>query len=388
MVPRLRSPVSWESDETTVLFNPSDPRIDPGSACSRIAGVRRLPAHVWLASSGSEESSPDVVKWVALSHESLLASATAVNRHLGEWARGGWIHALPVFHVGGLGIFARAHAAGAPVFEGLEGEPRRWNPELFHRRASECAASLASLVPAQVHDLVRLDLEAPRTLRAVVVGGDALTERLRRAARTRGWNVLPSYGCTECCSQIATAARDGVDPALVPLRHLEIRSEPDGRLAFRGAAVLTGLARVPPSGEPTWLDPRRDGWFVGDDLGELVEGRLVLRGRVSDRIKIGGEMTDVASLARRFEDAARDAGLSADAAVVAVPDDRLGMAVHAVIAANEGSEEDRRLADALARLSETIAPFERPRRIHYVERIPRSPLGKLLRAELLRRLLG
>ena len=152
----------------------------------------------------------------------MLASAAAVNRRLEAVEGDVWFRVLPAFHVGGLGIHARAFLSGARV------EVGSWDPGRF---AASDAMTLASLVPAQVSDLVERRLPPPRHLRAVVVGGGALSDELYRAARDLGWPVLPSYGMTECCSQIATASRAG--PELVLLDHLEARSD-GGHLAFRG----------------------------------------------------------------------------------------------------------------------------------------------------------
>ncbi|MCA1732832.1 MAG: AMP-binding protein, partial [Acidobacteria bacterium] len=68
-------------------------------------------AHVWVTSSGSTGS----LKLVALSKEAILASARAVNRHLDAARSDVWCAPLPEFHVGGIGIHARAFLTGSRV---------------------------------------------------------------------------------------------------------------------------------------------------------------------------------------------------------------------------------------------------------------------------------
>jgi o-succinylbenzoate---CoA ligase len=181
--------IDWLSTDSHVLLNPRMPEEERRRLESLVVD---LPGHVWLATSGTTGA----LKLTALSKRALLASAAAVNRHLQSDDRDVWLCVLPTFHVGGLGIYARAFLSGARVVTS------GWED-----------VTLASLVPAQVTDLVRDRVEAPPSLRAVVVGGGALSEELYAAARALGWPLLPSYGMTECCSQVATATPEEGPPA-------------------------------------------------------------------------------------------------------------------------------------------------------------------------------
>ncbi|MEO8380998.1 MAG: AMP-binding protein [Acidobacteriota bacterium] len=330
--------LDWLSDDWHVLLNP---RMPDEERRRLEALVTLLPAHVWLATSGTS----GVLKLTALSKRALLASAAAVNRHLQSNADDVWCNVLPTFHVGGLGIHARAFLSGAQIVSTLEE-----------------GATLASLVPAQVNDLVRARRTSPAGLRAVVVGGGALSEDLYRDGRALGWPLLPSYGMTECCSQVATARPES--PELVLLDHVEARVEPDGRLALRSEALLTGYAT-----EAGFVDPKRDGWFITEDVGSVAGRNLRVEGRRGDFVKIGGESVDLSRLDRIL------AALHADAAVMAVPDERLGHVIALAVASGD--------ADALvAAFNARVFPFERARSIVRVAEIPRTPLGKIMRARL------
>jgi o-succinylbenzoate---CoA ligase len=342
--------IDWRSDESHLLLNPRMPREEQRRLESFVVPLR---AHVWLATSGTTGA----LKLTALSKKALLASAASVNRHLSSTADDVWACVLPTFHVGGLGIYARALLSGARVLASS------WDPARF---ASNREMTLASLVPAQVADLVSARLEAPPRLRAIVVGGGAVSEQMYRAAAALGWPLLPSYGMTECSSQVATA-RPG-SPELVLLDTFEARVEKDGRLAFRGEPLLTGYGTG-----GGFVDPKRRGWFVTEDLGTVDDGRILrVSGRRGDFIKIGGESVDLARL-----DAILSAVAGPHAAVAAVPDDRLGHVIHLFVAGSANVDT------VAAAFSERVHPFERPRRVHRVAEIPRSPLGKLIRKKLL-----
>jgi O-succinylbenzoic acid--CoA ligase len=354
--------IDWDSRETHLLLNPRTPAGDR-QRFERLASATPLDAHVWIATSGST----GLQKLTALSKAALLASAAAVNRHLGARSSDAWCCVLPSFHVGGLGIHARARLAGARVVA------IDWDVSRFVATCRDQAIAFSALVPAQVSDLVRERVTAPAAVRAIVVGGGALSTELFDEGRKLGWPLLPSYGMTECCSQIATATYES--PELQLLSHLEARATSEGLLAFRGASLLTGYAVFDQQGQPIFVDPKVDGWFVSEDLGD-VEGRiLMVEGRRGEFVKIGGESVDLKRLDRIIDELLP--GTGGDAAVIAAPDARLGHAIHLAVTRDGISKEfDRR-----------VLPFERARVVHRVASIPRSPLGKLLRAQLAAELL-
>jgi O-succinylbenzoic acid--CoA ligase len=353
--------IDFTSDESHLLLNPRLPAADRAALEMLHAAMPAFPAHVWIATSGSTGG----WKLVALSKAALLVSAAAVNRHLRVAGGEAWCCVLPTFHVGGLGIYARASISGGRVV-GAEWEARGF-AELCEREE----VAFSSLVPAQVVDLVCAGLRAPESLRAIVVGGGVMPDELYRDARRLGWPVLPSYGMTECCSQIATADHSG--PELLLLDHVEARREDDGRLTFASPALLTGYGLL--ESKPRFEDPKTNGWFLSDDRG-LLEGRVLrVEGRASEVIKVGGELVDLRRLdALLGEVLTAFAGV--DGAIVAGPDPRLGNIIY--VALTEG-----RVAEAVGTaFAERVLPFERARKVFVVKEIPRSALGKLLRRKL------
>lgn len=335
--------IDFQSSESHLLLNPRLPA-EERARLERL--VPPLVAHVFIATSGTTGA----MKLVALSKRAIVASAAAVDERLGVTSSDVWCRVLPRFHVGGLGIEARVQLAGARMIE------MPWDARAF--AASD--ATLASLVPAQVHDLVSAGLRPAPRMRAILVGGGAFDADACAAARELGWPVLPSYGMSECCSTVS------VEDVL--LSHLEARADGDGRLAFRGASLFTGYAT-----EAGIVDPKVDGWFVSEDYGE-VDGRVMrVRGRAADFVKIGGESVDLKRLDAILFAIAGDA-----AALIAVPDARLGHVIHLATTVDA--------AAIVGAFNARVLPFERIRGVHRVEAIPRSPLGKLLRAQLAERL--
>jgi O-succinylbenzoic acid--CoA ligase len=329
-------PLDFESSDSRLLLNPRMPAQEKARLESIVPA---LDAHIFVATSGSSGA----IKLVALSKQAILASAAAVNDRLDVTRSDIWAAVLPQFHVGGMGVYARCHLSGAKPL------PMPWDARAF----AESDATIASLVPAQVHDLLAANVAPRQALRAILVGGGAFDPARARAA---GWPVLPSYGMSECCSTVA------IEEQL--LTHLDARTDAEGRIALRGASLLTGYVT-----EAGIIDPKIDGWFVTEDLGEVDGRTLRVRGRAGEFVKIGGESVDLGRLDNILFDIAGDA-----AAIVAMPDPRLG---HVIVLASTVDA-----APIAAAFNARVHPFERIRATHRIAEIPRSPLGKLLRTQL------
>jgi O-succinylbenzoic acid--CoA ligase len=385
-------PVGWEDRETVVLANPEWVRRQPGGLGDVNRRLPALEAHVWVSTSGSSGDAPDRLRWVALSKEAFLASARAVNAHLSATASDIWAHALPVFHVGGLGILARGRLSGSQVVAAVS---ERWSAAEFRTVVAQSRATLTALVPSQVHDLVAAGLDAPPSLRAIVVGGARLEPALYAAARALGWPCLPSYGLTETCSQVATAGLSSLAslecPTVLPvLSHAEIRADEDGRLSIRAASLLTCCVEVDGDKVRAW-DPKRDGWFETDDTGRVSDVGVEVLGRVSEFVKVLGEKVSLQRVEDQVWRWAEREGLCGiggfDLGVVGIPHPRLGVELVAALASGLETSPARREAltaslDACCR--EALLPFERIHRVAWVDAIPRTALGKVQRALLCR----
>lgn len=352
--------IDFFDDETHLLLNPRMPDEDRRALERLAAEGPSLRAHVWMATSGTSSA----LRLVALSKAAILSSAEAVNRHLDATPSDVWLCVLPTFHVGGVGIYARAGISQSRVIAS------DWDARQFVRTVIAENVTLASLVPAQVRDLVALGETAPSSIRAIVVGGGATPDDLYVAARELGWPVLPSYGMTEAGSQIATAAGDS--PELRILSHVAVRASADQTLAFRGSSLLTGYAFFGAGGRVAFADPKVDGWFQSEDRGVVQGETLRPLGRAGEFVKIGGESVDLARLDALLDSVRGDS----DVAIVAVPDERLGHVIQLAAAAADVSS----VVDAF---NARVFPFERIRDVRHVRAIPRSPLGKLLRSKLI-----
>ncbi len=373
--------IDFESKTTHVVVNPRAKACDRNRAAQWVSTVREAPRGlVWLATSGTTGA----FKLVGLRREAIVASAHASNHHLQARREDTWMLALPRYHVGGIGVLCRAWLTGSRVVEPFA--MRKWDAGEFVRMASAEDVTLTTLVPAQVFDLVRASAVCPPSLRAIVVGGGALDPSLHDDAFRLGYRVLPSYGLSECASQVATAPLrasiedSSKDTGLVLLRHIEAKVVPSGCLSLRSPSLLEGYLEDAPAG-PRFVDPKRDGWFETSDRVALDGNRLHFFGRAASFIKVGGETVNLDHLRAIFDEVKRASGLEGDMALIARPDARLGRSIVMVIAQGYAGRTAEDLRDVF---NERVMPYERVRALVQVPFVPRSPLGKVLEGELLR----
>ena len=332
-----------------------------------------MPGHVWMATSGTMGSR----RLVALSRDAIMASAISVNQHLDVQKEDRWFNCLPDVHIGGLSIYARAHQGGNHVSTW----DYKWNVEKFFDALSESKATLLSLVPTQLYDLVKWNKPCPDHVRAIIVGGGALRDIQYSRARQLGYPILPSYGLTECCSQVATASLDSLNqeynPELHVLTHVEAKNDVNGVLHIRSGALLSGYVEVPDRDfmSVKFVDPRKDGWYDTDDTVDMGDNVIKkVMGRRTDVLKVSGELVHVGFLQHMWDSSSG----GVPGVVLGVPDSRREHNIVLVLT----SGAYKRLRASIAIFEENIASVTTLSGVYYVDEIPKSELGKTKNADL------
>ncbi len=288
--------------------------------------------------------------------------------------------ALPMFHVGGLNIQTLpALLAGATVTLHKRFEPAAWLGDAAKRRPT-----LSLLVPATMNAVISHPAWAAAdlsSLRLLNCGSMVVPDSLIRAFHERGVPVGQIYGATET-APIAVALRkeDAMrkpGSAGKPVPHSEVKLV-EGEIWVKGPALMRGYWH---NGRKDGSGLTEDGWFRSGDLARIdEEGYFWIVGRSKDVIISGGENVHPAEL----ENVLADCPAIAEAAVVGVQDAKWGEAACAVVVMKPGSTL---LETDLVKLFENrLARYKHPRRVLFVDRLPKNAMGKIQKAEL-RRLL-
>ena len=225
-------------------------------------------------------------------------------------------------------------------------------------------------------------------VRIAHVGGAAVPEGVAQDfERTFGGEVVEGYGLTEL-SGIATTfpvgRRRKPGSVGVPLggTELAIRDPDDqgvGEVMFRGPSVIPGYWNDP---DATAAAIDADGWLATGDMGRVDdEGDLFLVDRKKELIIRGGYNV----YPREVEEALYSHPGVLEAAVVGVPDETLGEEIAALVVRRPGST--LAVPELLEWCRERVAAYKYPRRIVFVDHLPKGPTGKILKRSIDRSML-
>ena len=288
-------------------------------------------------------------KGVRLTLGNLVAAAAASAEHLGHGEDDNWLLAMPLHHVGGVSILVRQVFTGGSV---------TMLPRFEASVVAEAMRGTVTMVSVVPTMLSRLLDEGPFSgLRAVIVGGGAVPPGLLERAAATGLPVLPSYGMTETFGQVATLRPDvPLEYRAHPMPGVEIRIEPDGRIAVKGPQVSPGYVDEPDRTIP---------WFVTNDLGELdADGAVRILGRADTVIVTGGENVSP----ERVESVVRQHPDVEDALVVGVPDPEWGQKLVCLHVSGP--------TDLAEWVSRRLPGFMVPKGWIRVDSVPKTPIGK------------
>jgi len=286
------------------------------------------------------------------------------------------LSALPMFHVGGLNNQTLpALVAGATVTLHRRFEPGLWLADVAARKPT-----LSLLVPATMQaviahpDWARTDLSS---LRVVNTGSMIVPESLIRAFHARNVPIGQIYGSTETAPLatvlMAQNAYAKVGSAGKPALHCEVRII-ESEVQVRGPNVMRRYWNSPEASAAAFS---ADGWFRTGDLGRWDDdGFLWIDGRSKDVIISGGENIHPAEL----ENVLADCDAIAESAVIGVEDPKWGEAACAVIVRKPGTSIDE--AAVLALFAGRLARYKHPRRVVFIESLPKNAMGKVQKFEL------
>lgn len=183
-----------------------------------------------------------------------------------------------------------------------------------------------------------------------------------------------SETATQVATELPGRKLNPDEPQLQLLEHLECRSNPEGFLQVRGGSLLTGYIGWH-DGEAIFRDPKDpEGWFTTEDRGEVHGNHVKLLGRKADRIKIGGELANLASLRTLLQKVTAAIGFEEQVALFAIPEPRLESIIVMAVESNVPQSAQNEI---VAQFNLACMPYEKIRKLITVDSIPRTELRKV-----------
>ncbi len=331
-------------------------------------------------------------KIVPLAQANVCASARNVSRTLALSAVDRGLVIMPLFHIHGLiaGVMAPLSTAGSvfctPGFNALK----------FFGWVSEARPTWYTAVPTMHQTILaraghNRETIAANPLRFIRSSSSSLPPQvLAELEATFGARVIESYGMTEASHQMTSnllapgerkpgtvGVAAGPEVAIMDAAGQLLARGQTGEVVIRGDNVTAGYENNPKANTEAFAD----GWFRTGDQGVMDDdGFLTITGRLKEIINRGGEKISP----REVDEVLMDHPAVLQVVTFAIPHDKLGEEVGAAVVLREGQSVDERdLRDYAAK---RLADFKVPRKVVFLEEIPKGATGKLQRIGLAQKL--
>ncbi len=366
--------------------------VEPGSFAELLAGHEPTPGVA-----DTDESETAVIlytsgttgkpKGAELTHANLHRNADVSCRTTCEISAGDIVlGALPLFHSFGQTVSMNASLmAGAtltlvPRFDPGEALATMQRDKVTH------FYGVPTMYGALLHHPER-ESHDTSALRTCITGGASMpVEVLRGFEESFGAIVLEGYGLSEtspvACSNHPGDERlpgsigspiEGVEMKVVDENDAEVPQGEVGEIVIRGHNVMKGYWQRPDA----TAEAMRNGWFHSGDMARVDEaGRFFIVDRKKDLIIRGGYNV----FPREVEEVLYEHPGIREAAVVGLPDQKLGEEVGAAVVLHDG--EQLSPEEVGAYVKERLAAYKYPRTVWFLDELPKGPTGKILKREI------
>jgi acyl-CoA synthetase (AMP-forming)/AMP-acid ligase II len=327
-------------------------------------------------------------KIVPLSQANLVASATNIRNSLQFTAQDCGLNVMPLFHIHGLiaGVLAPL-AAGSQVFC-----TPGFNALKFFSWMDEAKPSWYTAVPTMHQAIVsrakgNADIIARNPLRFLRSSSSSMPPQvIKELEDIFHAPLIEAYGMTEAthqmaCNPLPPAVRKpgkvgiaaGPEVAIMGLDGALLPRGDTGEIVIRGANVTAGYENNPKANDEGFLN----GWFRTGDQGVMDEdGYISITGRLKEIINRGGEKVSP----REVDEILMDHPAVAQVVCFGMPHPKLGEEVAAVVVLREGQSATER--ELQTYVSSRAADYKVPKKILFMDEIPKGATGKLQRIGL------
>lgn len=359
---------AWDRGQAVLPLDPGAPAAALQAALDGLRPTELVDAHGRRHVAGGQPVSPEVAavvatsgttgvpKGVELTWGGLHSGAAAVSAALDVGPGDRWLCCLPLHHVAGLAVVARAWSTKTPLVV---------TPGFDPAAVAEASATLVSVVPTMLARLLDAGVDTSRFHR-VLLGGTAPPPALVARAESAGAALVVTYGLTETWGGVV------FDGHPLPAVEVRLGEGSPGEVELRAPMVMRGYRLRPAETAAAFT---ADGWLRTGDVGVVGgDGRLTVVDRLRDVVITGGVTVapgEVEAVLARHPQVA-------DVCVTGAADEEWGERVvaHVVPCRPDRPPTLAELRDFARRY---LGATKLPRALVLVDAIPRSPAGKPLR---------
>ena len=333
-------------------------------------------------------------KGVMLTHRNLYINAMNSICEFGIHERDVYLHTLAQFHCNGWGVgYAVTGMGGTHVII------KKFEPATFFDLVTQERVTFACMPPTMINMALNHSMDPetidrlPRDVRVGTAGSAPPLATIQGAQEKFGWKVIQIYGLTETApfltvskikphmdhwpeeQKLRVQAKTGYPMVGVDIRVVDDEGtgvKPDsgevGEVITRANVVMKGYWRQPEATDAVIVD----GWFHTGDMALLdSEGYIEVVDRKKDLIISGGE--NISSI--EIEGLLYKHPAVLEAAVIAAPDERWGEVPYAIVVLKPGSSASESELSDFCR--EHLAHYKCPKRVDFIDVLPRTATGKI-----------
>lgn len=325
--------------------------------------------------------STSIPKAVQLTFDNLIKSVLTGNQLINHQPNDKWLASLPFYHIGGFSILTRALIFNVPVIF-----PDSLKTESLAESIQTYKPTLISLVAVQLAKLMKIKFDYS-SIRNVLIGGGASSDKLIEEAITKGWKISKVFGSSET-SAFVTGFLVNEKPnkinssgKILPPNEInildengnELNANEQGEIAVRSDSVMKGYFKNPEQTKKVLVN----GYYRTGDFGYLDEdGFLCVLSRRADIIVTGGENVD----ASKVESVILAHPSVAEICILGIENNKWGQ----IIAATIVLKENEKLSEQELKkyLIDKLAAYMIPKRFLFLDSIPKTQLGKVEREKI------
>ena len=333
-----------------------------------------------LFTSGSSGKS----KAVILSFQNLIQSALIGDQILKQNKSDRWLASLPFYHIGGFSIIVRAFLSGASV---IIPDSLKNKDVIFALKKYK--PTLASFVSTQLQRLIENNIQPNKELKNILIGGGFTGNELSLEAIKKKWNITKVYGSTEVSSFVSAITANEIlkkplssgkaiypnEILIVNEKKKKVSANTRGEIIVKSPSVTKGYYKNPEETKKKLIN----GFYYTGDIGYLDdEGYLFVEARREDLIISGGENI----VPKEVESAILNHPSVDDVFVFGFDNAEWGQEAAAAIVLKEHKEINS--IELRKFLNNKLAGYKIPKKIFFIDEIPKTSLGKVQKEKLLK----